>query len=280
MSDVTNSGFNQQIYKVHNGDSLVSQVARIIIVLTPRSITTAGFSEPGDLLMISHNDYKKSLPPWIIDFFEHEFLNDKLLNAPHKVISAFVATDKAMLIPEILFKEQEADKWVRQLHFVEKSEIMSTFHLREDKAHYMYAWPAAIKSLIGRYFSKAKVLPFSAYQFYKPFKSECSLQCAVTNEQVFATLYKNRSLHWHQVFNYQTAEDIAYQIKHLCEHHNIHESELALQCTNANRNLAGIVTELSQYFPELKDGTGNVPSNDRSWTGTIYLLQQLYACAL
>ena len=74
MSDVTNSGFNQQIYKVHNGDSLVSQVARIIIVLTPRSITTAGFSEPGDLLMISHNDYKKSLPPWIIDFFEHEFL--------------------------------------------------------------------------------------------------------------------------------------------------------------------------------------------------------------
>lgn len=280
MSDITNSGINQQVYKVHQGDTLVSQVARIIVVLGPRSVTTAGFSDRGDLLMISHNDYKKSLPPWIIDFFEHEFLNDTLLNAPHKVIAAFVASDKAMLVPELLFKEQDADKWLRQLYFVEKNEIVSTHHLREDKAQYMYAWPAAIKSLIGRYFNKAKVLPFASYQFYKPFKSECSLQCSISGEHVYATLYKNRSLHWHQIFGYQTAEDIAYHLKHLCKHAGVEDNELVLQCTPANRNLAGIVTELSQYYPDLKDGYGNVPSNDRSWTGTIYLLQQLYACAL
>ncbi len=247
MSDLTNNGGNQQVYKVHNGDSLVSQVARIILVLTSRGVTTAGFSERGDLLMVSHNDYKKSLPAWIIDFFEHEFLNETLLGAPHKVIAAFVATDKSLLIPEILFKEQEADKWLRQLHFVEKNEIVSTYHLKEDKAHYMYSWPAAIKSLIGRYFTKAKVLPFASYQFYKPFKSECSLQCSITNEQVYATLYKNRALHWHQVFNYQTAEDIAYHFKHLAKQHDISDNELVLQCTPINRNLAGIVTELSQY---------------------------------
>ncbi|HEY1031183.1 MAG TPA: DUF3822 family protein [Flavipsychrobacter sp.] len=280
MSEVTNTSLNHQVYRVHNGDSLVSQIARVILVLTPRSITTAGFSERGDLLMISHNDYKKSLPPWILDFFEHEFLNETLLGAPHKVIAAFVATDKTMLVPEILFKEQEADKWIRQLHFIERNEVMSTYHLREDKAHYLYAWPAAIKSLIGRYFTKARVLPFSSYQFYKPFRSECSLQCSITGDQVYATLYKDRTLYWHQVFNYQTAEDIAYHFKHLCKQHDINESELSLQCTPANKNLAGIVTELTQYFPELKDGSGNVPSNDRNWTGTIYLLQQLYACAL
>ncbi len=280
MSEVTNSGINQLVYRVHTGDTLMSQVVRIIVVLAPRSVTTAGFSERGDLLMITHNDYKKSLPAWIIDFFEHEFLNNDLLNAPHKVIAAFVATDKAMLVPELLFKEQEADKWLRQLYFVEKNEMVSTYHMREDKINYIYAWPAAVKSLIGRYFNKAKTLPYASYQFYKPFKTECSLQCSITSDQAYATLYKNRSLHWHQVFTYQNAEDIAYQIKHAYKQYGVDDNEVVFQCTAASRNLNSIVTELSQYFPGLKDGYGNVQSNDRNWTGTIYLLQQLYACAL
>ncbi|MBS1773679.1 MAG: DUF3822 family protein [Bacteroidetes bacterium] len=280
MAEVTNSGSGHQVYKVQSSEGLLAQVSKVIFVLTPRGICTAGFSERGDLLMISHNDYKKSLPTWILDFFEHEFLNEELLASPHKVIAAFVATEKTMLIPDILFNEKEADKWMRQLHFIEQNEIVSSYQLKEDKAYYMYAWPAAIKSLIGRYFTKAKVLPFSSYQFYKPFKSECSMQCSITSDSVYATLYKDRQLHWHQVFTYQTTEDIAYHIKHVCQFHNINISELSLQCTTGNKTLAGVVTELSQYFNELKDGTGNVPSNDRNWTGTIYLLQQLYACAL
>lgn len=280
MSDVANSSLTQQVYKVHNGEGLIAQVARVIFVLTPRSICTAGFSERGDLLMISHNDYKKSLSPWILDFFEHEFINETLLSSPHKVVAAFIATDKSMLIPEVLFKEQEASNWLKQLYFVERNEIMSTYQVKDDKAQYVYSWPAAIKSLIFRYFTKARILPFASYQFYKPFKSESSLQCSITGDEVYATLYKNRALHWHQVFAYQNAEDIAYHIKNVCNQYNINADELTIQCTTSNRSLSGTVTELSQYFNDLKDGSGNVPSNDRSWTGTIYLLQQLYACAL
>jgi hypothetical protein len=35
-----------------------------------------------------------------------------------------------------------------------------------------------------------------------------------------------------------------------------------------------------QFFPGLKDGTGTVVANDRSWVSNIYLIQQLYACGL
>lgn len=280
MPEISNTGSTQQVYKVHNGDTLMSQVTRVIFILFPRGVTAAGFSERGDLLVAEYNDYKQSLGGWILDFFEHQFLNNELLAAPHKVIAAFIASDKTMLVPEVLYNQTEAEKWMRQLHAIEGNEIISNHHLREDKAYYMYSWPAAMKSLVGRYFTKAKVLPFSLYQFYKPFKSECSLQCSLTNDQVFATLYKDRSLHWHQVFEYQNAEDIAYHFKHLAKEKQIADNELVLQCTTANRGLAGVVTELTQYFPTLKDGSGNIETNDRSWTGTIYLLQQLYACAL
>src|SRR5690606_24353440 len=240
-------------------------------ILIPRGLVVAGFSDRGDLLTIKYSDYKKALPAWILDFFEHQFINEPMLASPHKVMAAFVASDKSMLVPEVLYEETTAEAWMRKLQFVEGNEVISTHHLREDKAYYLYAWPAAIKSLIGRYFTNARIFPFSTYQFYKPFKSDCSLQCCITPEQVYATLYKNRSLHWHQIFEYQNAEDIAYHIRLLCNQHDITDEELLLQCTMTNRGLMNIVTELTQYFPELKDGTGNIMANDRNWTGTIYL---------
>lgn len=280
MSEITNSPLNEQIYKLHTGDNLLTQVARVNIILMPRGLCVAGFSDRGDLLMIKNNEYKKALPQWIIDFFEHQFLNDQALATPHKVSSVFVATEKAMLAPEVLYKPGEAESWLKKLHYIESNEIINTHHLREDKAYYLYAWPSAIKNLINRYFTKAKILPFATYQFYKPFKAECSMQLSLTTDKAFATLYKDRELHWHQVFNYKSTEDIVYQVKHVCQQFEINSQEMALQCTVANKNLGNHVTDMLQFFPGLKDGTGTVVTNDRSWVSNIYLIQQLYACGL
>lgn len=280
MAEITNSPSEEQIYKLHNNDNIISQIAKIIIILMPRAISVAGFSDRGDLLMIKNNEYKKSLPQWIIDFFEHQFLNDPMLSAPHKVTSVFIAGDKNLLVPEVLYKPDEAEAWLKKLHYVESNEIQTTHHLREDKAYYLYAWPSAIKSLVNRYFTKTKILPFSAYQFYKPFKAECSLQMSITNDRVFATLYKNRQLHWHQVFNYKSSEDIVYQIKHAAQEYDVATESMSLQCTVANKTLAPHITEMMQFFPSLKDGTGTVVTNERSWMSNIYLIQQLYACGL
>jgi hypothetical protein len=281
MSEVTNTAaLNQQAYNVHGGESLVTQVDRAMCILLPRGVIIAGFSDRGDLLMIRSNDYKKTLPAWILDFFEHQFINEPLLANPAKVTAAFVAADKYLLVPDILYNEQAAEKWMKKIDFIEGNEVIGTQNLREDNAYYLFAWPAAIKSLLARYFTKAKVLPLASYQFYKPYKQECSLQCCITPDQVYATLYNNRSLHWHQVFDYEVAEDIAYRLKLLCKQHNIESDYVNMQCTVTGKSLLHIANELGHYFPNMKDGTGNVNASDRNWTSTIYLLQQLYACAL
>lgn len=280
MSEITNSPLNEQIYKLHTGDNLVAQIARVIVVLMPRGISVAGFSDRGDLLMIKNNEYKRTLPQWIIDFFEHQFLNDQMLSAPHKVTSVFIATEKTLLAPEVLYKPNEAESWLKKLYHVESNEIITTHHLREDKAYYLYAWPSAIKSLINRYFTKSKILPFSTYQFYKPFKAECSMQMSLTADKAFATLYKNRELHWHQVFSYKSSEDLVYQVNHVANLFDIAPLQMALQCTVANKGLANHISDLLQYFPGLKDGTGTVVTNERTWVSNIYLIQQLYACGL
>lgn len=280
MIEVSNSTSGRQAYNLHTGDSLLSQVSRVICVLMPRALAIAGFSDKGDLLMIRYNDYKKNLPPWILDFFEHQFINEPLLAAPHKITAAYIAGDKSMVVPDVLYNGETAEKWMRQLQFVEGNEIITPHHLADDKAQYMYAWPAPVKSLLARYFAKGKEFPFAAYQFYKPARIEYAVLCALTPEFAYATLYHNGNLQWHQVFEYQNAEDVAFKLQLLCKQNDIDPGKVNLQCSGIVKSMNSIVLGLSQYFPQLKDGSGNVSANDAAWVSSIHLFQQLYACAL
>ena len=280
MSDVLNQSLSQQEYNIHPGDTLLDQVERVVCVLFPRGMIAAGFSDRGDMLMIRYSDYKKELPTWIIDFYEHQFLNEDLLAMPNKVIAVYIATDKNLIVPDGIFNESEAAIWLSKIHHIETNELVSEFYLRDAIAHYLYAWPSGVQNLITRYFQSAVILPFASYQFHKPYQSRCLLQCCITMNQVYATLYNEDELVWHQVFNYENAEDIAYHILLLCKEHNIDSNAMSFQCTITSRSLSFVLQQLNQFFPKMKDGSGNVDTTDKSWTGTIFLLQQLYACAL
>ncbi len=280
MSDITNSSINYHIYNVHEGDTLMGQVAKQICILLPRGLCVAGFSEHGDLLMIRYGDYNRTLPTWILDFYEHRFIDEPLLARPEQVIATFVASDKYLVIPEHLYDETEAVKWLNKLFFVEGNEVLSVHRLQEDKAQYLYAYPGTMKSLVNRYFVNSKLLPLASYQFYKPYKADSSLQCTITQEHVYATLYKNRILHWHQVFGYETGEDIAYQLKLLCKQMRINPDMLDMHGTVAYRGLNPVLHDLSQYFPNIRENESAAAQNSRQWAGSIALLQQLYACAL
>ncbi len=279
MGEINNSTINYQAFNLHDGEALIEQVARVICVLLPRGIIAAGFSEHGDLLMIRYGEYSNALPAWILDFYEHRFIDEHLLHDPDKVIATFVASDKYLVVPEDFYDEGAAVKWLQKIFFVEANELLASHRMQEDKARYLYAWPGTIKSLIGRYFTASKTLPLSSYQFYKPFKTESSLQCCITPEHVFATLYKNRALHWHQVFHYESGEDIAYQIKLLCKQQKLNPDTLDIHYTIAYRGLNNVLHEMAQFFPNMRDVEGG-SSAGRQWAHTISLLQQLYACAL
>lgn len=280
MSEIHNSAINYHAYNVHEGETLISQVEKVICVVLPRGLISAGFSEQGDLLMIRYGEYNHTLPIWILDFYEHRFIDEPLLSEPEKIIATFVASDKFLVVPEALYDENAAIKWFNRLFFVEGNEILSVHKLHEDRAHYMYAWPGTMKSLIGRYFSNARALPLPIYQFYKPYRPDSTLQCCITSTSAFVTLYKNRELYWHHVFPYETGEDIAYHIRLFCKQHRINADTLDMKCTVTYRGLNTILNETAQYFPSIKDGESSVVAGDSQWLPTISLLQQLYACAL
>jgi len=280
MSEVTNSRLNQQVYNAGGGDITPNQVAKVICALLPRGILIGGFGEKGDLLTVRYNDYKKDLNTWILDFYEFQFINEPLLAKPERVVAVFVGGDKNIIIPGALYENAAAETWLKKIHYVESIELIAGYNLPEDSAKYVYAWPSTIKSLIIRYFTNARVFPLAAYQFHKTQQQGYNIHCCVTTDQVYATLYRDGELQWHQVFNYETGEDIAYHIKLLCKQSRIDAKDVKVYCTLFGKVPAYAVDQLSQYITLEREKNDLINTSEKNWIGSISLLQRLYQCAL
>jgi len=274
MTDVTTgTAAKRQEYYAGNNSKIADEVKRVIGIFLPRAFVLGGFDERGNLLTVQHTDYKKQIQSWLPDFFEHSFLTEPLLSDIQKLTTVFIATDKYLLTPGILYNEIAATKWLSTIHFIEATETVINHYDKESDVYYTYTWPSAIKKLLLSYFLKTTVLPLAAYQLNTIDTRGYQLQCCISGEQVIATLNHNGTIQWHQSFNYQTAEDIAYHIKLLCKQYNITDDELQITCTATSNEQSEIISRLGQYFSQLQQ-----PNND--WANTISLFQQLYTCAL
>lgn len=279
MAELTNGTVTNLHFNAHEGANLITQVAKVIILIFPRGLLIAGFNATGDILMIRYTEHKHSLPTWILDFYEHSFIDDNLLQNPEKVAGIFIASEKYLLVPNELYTEHDADDWLRKIYFVEANEMVDRYRLHDDNGHYLFAYPNAIKNLVNRYFHQTPIMPLATYQFYKPYRMESMLQCCISADQVFATLYKNRNLAWHQVFSYTTAEDIAYQIQLMSKQYRIDSQNMEMQAAVIHKDLNHVIADLTQYFPKLKFGNNeDVLGSVREWYIASHLLEQLYSC--
>jgi hypothetical protein len=280
MSELVYSATNHFAYNIHEGEALMGQVSRIICIILPRSFVIAGFSDRGDLLMIRYKEYDKTLTTWILDFYEHHFIDEPLLSRPDMVVATFIGTDKYLLAPAALYEESAAERWMRSLFFIEDNDIITSHPLREDKAQYVYALPGTIRGLVNRYFPNSKLLPLPVYQFHHHHKADNAIHCCITPEQAYATFYKDKQLAWHQVFSYQTGEDIAYQLKLVCKEHKIDSDDVDLEYALVHSGLTDVLTTFSSYFKNVRQSDTGMMSTNREWMPAISLLQRLYICAL
>jgi len=276
MAATINNNIYEQVYNVSEDETISSRVALVICILVQRGILVAGFSISRELLTMHYTGYNKNRPVWDINFFEHLFSQEPLLAVRERVKGVFICSDKNLIVPDSLYEEAEAKKWIKHIHYIEKKDVIETYRLEDDKANYLLAAPMSITELIKINFKKAAVFPLPIYQFSNTNKQSLYLQCCITGEQVCGTLHNYSQLLWHKVFDYVCAEDIAYEIRQLCIENNISPSKISLRCNALTAAEFNVANELSQYFPGIRAGNGR--SIGTKWDAAIYLAQQLYAC--
>ena len=273
-----NNNIYEQVYNAQEDPSILAKVTIVTVVLVQRGILVAGFNAAKELLTLHFTGYNKSKPIWEINFFEHIFFQEPLLAARDKVKGVFFCSNKNMVVPEALYDEAEAKKWLQHIHFIERKDVIESYLIEEDKSQYMLAMPVEITELVKINFKKVTTLPLPVYHFNNASKQSLYMQCFITSEQVCATLHNYSQLLWHRVFDYTTAEDIAFEIRQLCMENNISPSKISLRCNTISAAEYDVVNELSQYFPGLRAGNGRSLSS--RWDGAIYLSQQLMSCVL
>jgi hypothetical protein len=266
-------------YRANEHDTVLSEVASVLCVLMPRAFLVAGLNEEGKVVMIRYNSYATTDPEWEPRFFEHEFMTETLLGVPEQVKAVFVGSEQAMLIPESFYEEGAARNWIEKLQIVSPTDVLHTHKLATPDAQYAFMLPAAMDKLLHRYFAETPILPVAAYQFHKPNKNGALLQCLIAEHTVVASLHQNGNLLWHNQFSYTTAEDIAWQAAYLCRELHVPRIDLNIQATMLCDSCYGLTAELEQYFPRIKWSV-SAPAEGGDWSPVVYLLQQLYACAL
>ena len=267
----------QQVYNAAEDEGLLSRVDIVICILMQRSIYIAGFDNNKELLTIHYMGYNSDKAVWDLDFFEHTFAQEQLLKAREKVKSVFISTDKNLVVPEALYEEQAAKNWLGHIHYIEHTDIVTSYALADEQAQYIYAIPVKINELIKINFRKAAIAPLPFYHFCGSGKQSLHLQCCISNDQASATLHNYSQLLWHKVFMCTNAEDIVYEVKHLCMENNISPSKVSMVCNTTSAADYDLLNDLTQYYPGIKCGDKSTISN--RWDPAISLAKQLLACA-
>ncbi|GAA4469773.1 hypothetical protein GCM10023093_29800 [Nemorincola caseinilytica] len=271
-----NTNKNEQVYNIREDEQLLSRVALVVCVLTRRELYIAGLSITKELLTIHYYAYNANKPVWETGFFEQLFANEPLLLVREKVKGIFIASDRELIVPDELYNEAEAIRWLHRLHFIEQNDVIRSHPLENDKATYMLAVPLNIAELIKINFKKAAVLPLPAYHFGERPAQSLHLQLCFGNGQVAVTLHNYSQLLWHRYIEYTSAEDVAFAIRAHCRENYIDPAKLTITCNALSAAEYDVINELSAYFQVVKAGNGL--TIHARWDPAITLANQLLEC--
>ena len=276
-SDITNQVVRRQ-YLAHNGEDLLSQVHRIVCLVTPYSFIAAGFHPSGEVLIINSSTIEAS--SWNAQFIEDEFVQDPLLAVPEMIQGVFLAPVKCLIIPDELYQNEAlAKQWLQKTFFCEAEEQINVSASEKNQLHCIFSFPSSIAKIFEQYTSGLQIVPLQNNHFKNSVAAAHLLQCTISDGYALATLHHQQQLKWQQCFEYQNAEDIVYQLTAACNEVgvDVHSYPLYANTTSVEQHI--VLQKFRDYLPNTeskKAGISEIIAPE--WSSTIQLFQQLYTC--
>ncbi len=271
-----NNNIYRQVYNAYEDINLLTGTDRITCVFWRRGILSAAFNAENELLSIHYAGYGTDRPVWELDFFEPLFAQEPMLVKHEKITKVFFCSSHQLVIPEELYELADAEVWFRNMHFTEQNDVIRHYNLKEQNAYYLYSVPMNIKALVKIYCPQVPILPLQAYQFAGNYTRGVKLNCFIAPDLASATLYHYGALLWHRVFNYGAAEDIAYEIRVVCEEHKINADKVSVSCTALTASEYDVINQLSQYFAGITTAGGHIINS--MWSPALSLIKELESC--
>jgi hypothetical protein len=268
----------RQVFNSREGLNLASLTARVVCVLFRRGVCAAAFGGNNELLSIHYSAYGPDKPVWDLDFFEQLFHQEPMLLNKQLIKRFFVLSEQNMIVPAEFESENDVNFWFKSVHFLEPTDVIEHFQMKDDDAGYYQSFPMYMKELMRINALDAPIYPLPAFHFMGNNVMGVRLYCTITNEIACITLYHHSKLLWHKVMPYGSAEDIVYTVKLVCKEHKINADKVIVFCNALSADEYKTINELSQYFIGVVAANGDELNS--FWTPVTSLLKQLNTCEL
>ncbi len=273
-----NQNIFRQVYNAHEDVRLLAAVHKVTCVLFRRGVLAAAFNSGNELLTVHYAGYGLDKEVWDLDFFEPLFSHEPLLSDPSKITKVFYLPTSTMVVPDTLYDRQKAENWLKIVHFVEENnEEFKHYFAQEEKNYIVSAVPMNIMALIKINCPTIAVLPVSAYMSRNNYTRGVRIHCHITPEQCMSSVYHYGSLLWHRVFAYTNAEDIAFEIRKVCEEHKLNADKVMVNCTTMTAGQFEVAKGLNTFFAGLTTASGHDLKNP--WSPVLSLIKELNECA-
>ena len=183
--------------------------------------------------------------------------NDAIIKADFSSQSVAFVNFPSTLVPNILYKEEEAESLLA--FNTEVNGKILTDNILSQKAHLIYAVPESIVSIVSNFFPKAKQKAQESIliQQYSQLNTDTEKAYLYLNEQkVGITIFKGDKLIFSNTFDYTTKEDLLYYSLFSFE-------QLKLSPESVDVTVFGTIEKEDDYFNLLYDYIRNVKLGKR-----------------
>ena len=183
--------------------------------------------------------------------------NDAIIKADFSSQSVAFVNFPSTLVPNILYKEEEAESLLA--FNTEVNGKILTDNILSQKAHLIYAVPESIVSIVSNFFPKAKQKAQESIliQQYSQLNTDTEKAYLYLNEQkVGITIFKGNKLIFNNTFDYTTKEDLLYYSLFSFE-------QLKLSPESIDVTVFGTIEKEDEYFNLLYDYIRNVKLGER-----------------
>lgn len=183
--------------------------------------------------------------------------NDAIIKADFSSQSVAFVNFPSTLVPNILYKEEEAESLLAFNTEVNGKILID--NILSQKAHLIYAVPESIVSIVSNFFPKAKQKAQESIliQQYSQLNTDTEKAYLYLNEQkVGITIFKGDKLIFNNTFDYTTKEDLLYYSLFSFE-------QLKLSPESIDVTVFGTIEKEDEYFNLLYDYIRNVKLGER-----------------
>jgi hypothetical protein len=194
------------------------------------------------------------------DIFYYTKRDAKLLDVVYNKYSVFINFPEAVLVPDKLFKYQEATTLLTTSFGINEEQIVNVEKVTiKESIFNVFALQRSIdNNLNSSFYNCAKFHNYNSFLTYtekylfKSIEKSTFFSVQIFEQEAIIALFINERLQIIKSYNIKTADDIVFHLVNICNNFKLETEDVVIIVSGLLTNESLVITYMQKYFSEIK----------------------------